>query len=642
MKRRIFVGSAVVTAAIVLLTAVPFLLPAGVYKSQIEQRITRATGRAFLISGPLHFSLFPSLAIQAGQVSLANLAEHPNPFLANADAVKFGIRLWPLFRGRLEITRIVLERPIINLEVDSNGRANWLLKQPLKLPGHESPPRTAMIEQFSGIEIEHGHLNYSNLRSRSAHALEDINATLDLTDLDQPLYARGTFTFVHHRVAFRIKTAAPKLILEERTAATDMSAISDLLRVTFKGTIAPDGVLSGLTELDAASARAAGTWLGAHLPETGGLGPLSLNSHIEGDNRHVRLEAMTLKLDGMTARGNITIDSGADIPHINGVLRVDHLDLNPYIEQPPRQEEKRLRRDGESWSDKPITLDALKKVDADLTLDVGHLALRKLALGKAHITVSLHDAQLDAKLDSISLYGGTGKATLTADARGTPAFHNIMEINQVRLQPFLFATVGIKRVEGMGSIRLNVTSKGDNADAIMHGLNGKGSIDFQGGQVRDVDLNAVGRTVQSFLGPRAVHPEAFTKYATMSGSFVMADGVLASTDLQLTGPVLHMTGAGTVDVGNRTIDFRMVPQASAVIAKQRLSIGLPFRIKGPWEHVRYTADLASLGNRVLDNLYSGRAPFKGLFGNQIPKNRDPEKKKHKNIGDALKNMFGIH
>lgn len=641
MKRRILAGLASFAALSGLLLAAPFLLPANLYKSRIEQSITDATGRAFKISGPLRLSLFPGVAIRADKISLANLPGRPVPFIVTADDIGFGIRLWPLLSGRLEVTQIVLDHPIITLEVDAQGHANWLLRHAQNANRQGQSPHTTIVERFSGVKIERGRVTYANLRSGGRHTLDNIDATIDVTNLDQPTTADGVFTFAEHRVAFRITAATPRLLLEEHTAAIDVSTTSDLMNAAFKGTIAADGVLNGAAKIDTRSAHAAGAWLGAHLPQTGGLGPLSLESHIQGDNRHIRLTAMTLRLNEMTAKGDIAIDTELPVPHVVGGLTIDHLDVNPYIEHPRKPGTPHPHRDNESWSDEPFTLDTLKKTDADLTLDVGGITLRNLELGKAHIIVALHDAQIRARLERISLYGGTGRATLAVDARNTPAFHNILEFDNVALQPFLSSTIGVKQIEGAGTIRLDATSTGNNADAIMHRLSGNGSIDFHDGQLRGVDLGTVARSIQSLLGS-AIRPEAFTKYATMRSSFVLANGLLTANDFRLEGPVLHMTGAGAVDIGNRAIDFKIVPQASAVIAKQKLSLGLPFRIKGPWKHVRYTADFTGLVNSVLDNLNSGRAPFKRLFGNEQPKDPNAPKKKHKNIGDALKNMFGIH
>jgi len=642
MKRGFSYGLAGFAAITALVAAAPFLLPAGLYKARIEQSVTHATGRAFIISGPLHFALFPSLGFRADNVTLANLPGGRLPSLATADEVRFGVQLLPLFSGRLEITRITLDRPTLNLEVDAQGQANWILLRKRKAATQISPSYTTVVEQFSGIEIARGHVTYSNVRSGSSYALDDIDAVIDFTKLDKPAQLAGGFTFANRRVTFKAIATTPELLLHEQVSGIDLSLTSELTNAGFKGTIDPDGVLSGNARVDTSSVRAAATWLGARLPESGGFGALSLQSRIDGDDRHLRLSEMTLALDGMKAIGAIALDTSRTIPHASGALTLDHLDLNPYIERPHRPGVARAYPDKERWSDMPITLDLLKKANVDMTLDVGTLTLRKLRLGKSRIVVALNDAQLNARLDPVMLYGGSGKAVLHVDAHNTPVFRNVMEFHNVALQPFLSSTIGVKQIEGLGTISLDVTSKGASADAIMHNLTGRGSIDFHDGQLRGIDLGAVARTVQALLGG-AIHPDAFTAYGTMKGNFTMANGVLTNTDFQLTGPVLHMTGSGAVDAGNRTIDFRLIPQATAIIAKQKLSVGLPFHIRGPWKHVHYTPDVAGVVGGVMDNLKNGRAPFKNLFGgNKAPKDPNAPKKKHKNIGDALKNMFGIH
>jgi hypothetical protein len=127
----------------------------------------------------------------------------------------------------------------------------------------------------------------------------------------------------------------------------------------------------------------------------------------------------------------------------------------------------------------------------------------------------------------------------------------------------------------------------------------------------------------------------------MDGTFAVTHGVLTSGDFRLAGQRLSMTGSGAVDVGSRAIDFRIVPKAPASIAHQKLIIGIPFRIRGPWRHVHYTADVFGMVRGLLENLEAGRAPFKGMFAGSSPK-PDDKKKKHKSVDDALKNMLGIH
>jgi AsmA protein len=126
----------------------------------------------------------------------------------------------------------------------------------------------------------------------------------------------------------------------------------------------------------------------------------------------------------------------------------------------------------------------------------------------------------------------------------------------------------------------------------------------------------------------------------MDGTFTITRGVLSNQDFRLDGPLLSMNGTGAVDVGDRTIDFKVMPKASATIARRKLTVGVPFHIKGPWRHVHYVADVSGIVKGVLQNLETGRAPFKGMFG--ASSKPDDKKKKHKSLGDALKNMLGIH
>jgi AsmA protein len=641
MKRGFRLGLTGGAAFVALVLAAPFLLPVGIYKAPIERSVSRATGRTFTIAGPLHVTLFPMLGIRADKIALANTPGGRALALATADDVRLDVKLWPLFSGRIEVTQIILDRPVISLEVDAQRHANWTIERAPRSGRDNSGPHMIGAAHFSGVEIVHGRVTYSNLHTGDTHAFDDVNAKLAFTEPDQPASIDGTLSFSRQRISFHANAATARSLLQDKIAAVDISFSCDLLRGDYKGTAAPDGVINGDLQIETPSVRRTTTWLGAHLPDGDGLGALSLSSHIEGDSRHADFTTLNLKLDGMTANGEIALDTNGAIPAIKGSLVADHIDINPYIEHPHSSGAPHPHRDDEEWSGKAITLDILKKTDADLTMDVGALTVRKLNIGKAHIAVALNDAHLKARLNPIALYGGSGKAELDVDARGTPVFHNNVEFDNVTLQSFLSDTIGVKQIEGVGTIKLDVTSRGANAATIMHGIDGRGSVAFRNGRVRGVDLDTVARTIQSLLGT-AINPNTFTTYSAMTASFTATNGVLISNDFTLTGTVLNSTGSGIVDVGNRTIDFRIAPRATAIVAKQKLSIGVPFRIKGPWKHVRYTADVAAVANGILNNLETGKSPLKDLFGSSQPKAPNAPKKKHKSVGDALKNMLGIH
>ena len=63
-------GGVALLAALVV--AVPLLVPTTSLKSEIESRVSQATGRAFRIHGALTVTLFPSVSLDASDVTLAN------------------------------------------------------------------------------------------------------------------------------------------------------------------------------------------------------------------------------------------------------------------------------------------------------------------------------------------------------------------------------------------------------------------------------------------------------------------------------------------------------------------------------------------------------------------------------------------
>jgi AsmA protein len=628
-------GAAVLVAG---LAAAPFLLPAGLYKAQIEQSVSRATGRTFSIAGPVRFTLFPVLGMTAGDVTLANPPGWQGPPLASAKTLRIGVSLMPLFSHRLDITEAVLEEPRIVLAVGKDGRANWtFFHGGAPSTGKKAPNSPSFTSSFSGLRIESGSLSYVNARTNSAFAIDKLDATVDFRALDKPVGLHGAFDFRGQRAAFDATTPAPRAPLSDQPAKIALALRAPLLAASFDGSAAPNGALAGAVKLDAADLRAAAAWLNLKLPATGGFARFSLSSRVQGDNRTAQLSDMMLKLDGATITGKLGFDRRGPVPMVSGALVIDRLDVDPYIAAPrakgapPKQQPP---RHSEAWSHDRIKLDALHEFDADLSIDTGALKIRNLMLGRTHMALSLKDGDLHAQMGPMALYGGSGDAQLEVDARAPePRLHNVAQFQNVALAPFLSDTIGVKQIEGIGTVTLDVSSHGANADAIMRALSGQGAIDLRDGKLTGVKMDVVSRAIQAVLNG-AEGPGAFTDYSSMTGSFTVTNGVLASNDFQLTGPLIQASGTGNVDLGNREIDFRITP----AIAK----FGVPFHIKGPWTHVHYTADLAGLVSGVLSNLASGKAPFKGLFGSSSKPPDNGPKKKHKSAGNALKNMFGIH
>ena len=648
MNRRIllgFAGAALVTAAVV---AVPYVVPTGGLRGEIEQRVSQATGRAFRIEGDLDFTLFPTLGLAAHRVTLANMPGGHARNLAEIDVLRIGVKLMPLLSGRIEADAIDCEGAHLALEVARDGRANWELK-----PGHGAAAGAGVAAkaEFTGIDLADATVTYNNERLGVARQIDRLDAKVSLTRLDAQAAMRGAFDFRGRRLDYTMSVATIQTLLAGKGTRVTVALTSAFLNAGFFGTIDSDGRIGGAASLRTPSMKDVAAWLGHPVAAGRGLGPLDIDAAIAVKDRSASISNLLAKLDGMTFRGKLDVDLRGDVPAVNGMLWADRLDLNTYLGgAPPTAGVPHASPVGGApdtgWSRTAINLEMLRLVNGRLTLNAERVDVLHLKLGKTVIVATLADGLLTAVMNPIQLYGGTGAATLTVDARApVPLIANKLAFTNIAFGPFLADTIGVDRIDGSGTILLDVASHGASPDAIMRGLSGKGSVAIGRGSVRGVDMGMVARTVTTILSAGATATQAVTDFDRFGGSFTIAGGVLSNSDLKLSSPFLNMTGAGNLDLGNRTIAYRIEPKASIGGRLNLLDVGVPFAITGSWRHVRYVADIAGAVSGLIGSvLGKGAAPIEGLLnGLTGGKQASPNPKKKSNgVGDSLKSLFGIH
>ncbi|MEI9989011.1 MAG: AsmA family protein [Rhizomicrobium sp.] len=647
MNRRfllIFLGGLAALVAVAV-AAVPFVVPTGAVRGEIEQRVSQATGRAFKIEGGLAFTLFPALGFTAHHVTLANMPGGRAPHLAEIDVLRIGVKLLPLLSGRIEADEIECDRPLLALEVARDGRANWELR-----PGRgaEAGTGVAVKTAFAGIAVSDGTVTYDNARLGSRREIDHLSARVALTRLDRPAGVSGAFAFRGRRLNYSLSAATTQTLLAGKGTRVTVAIASDFLNAGFFGAIGSDGLISGTGSLRTPSLKDVAAWLGRPASAGAGLGPLDIRAAVAVHDRSASLTNIAAKIDGMTVSGYLDADLRAPVPAVNGVLSVDRLDLNTYLRGgPPAPGAPKapapIRPPGGGWSKTAINLDLLKLMNGRLTLNVGRLDVLHLKLGKTVIAATLAGGSMTATMSPMQLYGGTGAATLIVDARAAaPLVANKLVFSNIAFGPFLADTIGVDKIDGRGTIMLDVTSKGASPDAIMRGLSGKGSVVIGHGSVRGVDMGMVARTVTTILSAGATGTSAATDFDRFGGSFTIANGILTNNDLKLSSPFINMTGAGHLDLGNQTIAYRIEPKASIGGKLNLLDVGVPFAITGSWSHLRYVPDLAGAVSGLIGSvLGKGTAPIEGLLDG-LAGPPAGTKKKSKSVGDTLKGMFGIH
>lgn len=373
-------------------------------------------------------------------------------------------------------------------------------------------------------------------------------------------------------------------------------ALEGLADLSFNGTVAvPDGAApaaNGKLTLNAPDLKKVAAFAGATLPTAGAEAyrSLSLSGTLSTPGANaIKFVADKLQFDDINASGTISASLG-NTPTIGANLNTGPLDLKPYV------------AGGESgpagapgWSKDRIDLSALGNLNGDFAIRAASVQLPQLSLGKSDLSAKLRNGKLDLKISELGFYGGGVQGDITVDGRNGNAIKANVSVAAVKLLPMLKALADLDAIEGTGKFKMNVSGQGASLHDIMNSLNGKGSVKLKNGALVGYNLAAMVRNVTSaFTGGDGSSSK--TDFSAVDGTFDIKNGVLSNSDFSFLGPLIRISGEGTVDLGGQAMNFRLVPKAVASLKGQggaldTKGLSFPVIVTGPWANLSFRPDL---------------------------------------------------
>jgi AsmA protein len=154
-------------------------------------------------------------------------------------------------------------------------------------------------------------------------------------------------------------------------------------------------------------------------------------------------------------------------------------------------------------------------------------------------------------------------------------------------------------------------------------LGGTAKLEFTNGAIRGINIAKMMRNLTTgILAGWQESPEEKTDFAALGASFKIARGQAQTTDLHLEGPLVRMTGAGTVNLPAQALNLRVNPQVVASLEGQGgktglTGLGVPVMIAGPWVKPSIYPDIEGIlqnpqaAYEQLNKLSGGLASIKG-------------------------------
>jgi AsmA protein len=556
-------GAAIAAVIVVIALLLVVGVPSGFLTSAIQERVERDTGYKLSINGSTKIGIWPSLNVTLKDVTLADPKDRDITNRLTAASIEADVTLSSIWAGKPEISELVIVRPVLNLPLQRER-------------SRELPPRSAGGTATPSVSIEHvvvtgGTIVFSNLRDRVENKIEGLNADAIVT-ADRQIRVTGNARTGEHPLKFDIKATAPVPPLERQNIPTEFtidapallpSAVSGKAEVRLNGSVVQINGLSGA------------------------FGDGAFNGWASVDVASKPL----VKLDLDFQRLNVAMAKGA-----------------PGAAKAP-------------WSNATIDVNGLNYVDAQARISAAQLNLGGTQFAPAAIEANLASGVLKLRVANLGTYGGTANGDLTVDAStASPSYTLQTDLTGVRALPLLQGTADFDKLDGKMQAKIAVRSTGNSQRAIMTNMSGTVFVLFQDGQLRGLNVAQMIRSLTaSPLNGWQENGQQATDLSQLSASFKIDKGQATTYDLNLVGPLVKVTGVGTIDLGTKQMGFRVEPKLVLTTEGQGrtndpVGFGIPVIIDGPWSEPRIYPEMSGILENP-DQAYAKlRQMGQGLFG----------------------------
>jgi AsmA protein len=558
------VAALVVIAGLVLLIGIPSDFLTSAMRAPIE----RATGYRMTTAGTSKIGVWPSLHVTLNDVTLQDPRNRDGSSRLTIASLQADARLSSLWSGHPDVTELVIDRPVLSVPLlrERDGPEN---APKGAASAAEAEPGAISINR---VRITDGTIAFSNARDRVDDRIESINANA-VIDADRNVKVTGDAHASAHPLKFVINAAMLPLPIARQNIPLDL-------------TLQAPGLLQ-----DQLTAKA-----------------------------EVRLNGSVVMINGLTGAlgdGAFSGWASADIsskPLVKLDLDFQRLDVATSSTAAPSAA-------AAPWSNASIDLSGLNYVDVQAKISAAEINFGQAHVAPAAIDATLANGVLKGRFSNLGAYDGQANGDLTVDvSASTPAFALSADLAGVRALPLLRSVADFDKLDGKLQAKLAVRSSGASQRAIMSNLDGTVFAVFRDGAIRGLNVAQMIRSLTSgTLSGWQENKQQATDLTQLAASFRIELGKATTSDINLIGPLVRVTGGGTVDLGEKSLALRVEPKLVMTTEGQGrttdpVGLGIPVAIDGPWDEPRIYPDIAG----ILDNPDAAYARLKemgmGLFG----------------------------
>lgn len=321
-----------------------------------------------------------------------------------------------------------------------------------------------------------------------------------------------------------------------------------------------------------------------------------------------KTEALSVKniqiiLDESALTGNASVKN-FEKPAIAYSLNLDKINVSRYLPPASEAPAEPVKTEEKVDIEIPLPTELLRDLNINGTLTAGSVQYDKLNPTNILVTVKAKEGLINVNPLRTDMFKTQINATAQLDVRAKqPNYAVTFNTQNLPIGDVLITFLDDDKISGTGSVNVNLSTSGDRLSLIKKGLNGTLSANLKDGAVKGFNIAQSIRQAKAKLGKKttAANEELKTDFSSLTGSFVIKNGLVDTKTLQAQAPFMRIDGSGTVNLVEEALDYLVKAKIVATgkgqggeELKELNGLTIPVKLKGALDAPKVSLDLGSL------------------------------------------------
>jgi AsmA protein len=535
-----------------LLAAIAFLVgsvaifvavfDANAYKQDLSDLVREQTGRELQFHGDVDLTIYPSLGMKLGAMSLSNAEGFGALPMVKVSAVSISVDMASLVTLAPEIDKLVMRDLEVNLITNKAGVTNWddLLQASSSASGESasSAPEDAADAKsdfelkgaFGGLDLENIRLLWLDEQAGEKYEIIDLDIGTGRIEPNKPF---------------------PMTLHLDASASGDLEIVFDL------------------------------------------------KSKVEYliDKQQLTFSEIAVALNEFEIGGELQLsDFAKPTPALRFDLASQDLDIDALLGTPPADTGPEATQQDTTTVDEDVKISlpmqTLRDLDIDGKLSFAQIKAQNLRMSDVVVMVKAQDGLVGLKPVTLNLYGGKVETSIAIDVKSSiPKYGVNNSLQAVQVGDLLKDFSGEEQISGSLDLEASLTTSGEWLSELKRNSNGSLKLAFLDGALNGFNIRHSIDSARAKLRGREPPPkqDLKTDFSSLTLSGVVKNGVFSSDDLDLQAPLLRAGGSGSADLNKETVNYQVdtklvgsVEGQQGETADELAGLTIPVSIKGPF------------------------------------------------------------